>query len=143
MNCQGVVEKVVGRNALVRVDRSRCAKCEGCVSMTTRDLKEDIEFEVANRLDARPGDQVELNMPSGKVYQAYLIVFGVPVLAMVIGYILGALVFARIFDLSVQGWGVAFAIVAGALFFWVGVRLSKRIGLNPYMEKITGHAGDV
>ncbi len=111
--------------------------------MTTRDLAEDIEFEVANRLDARPGDQVVLNMPSGKVYQAYLVVFGVPVLAMVIGYLLGAQVFARIFDLSVQGWGVAFALVAGALFFWVGVRLSKRIGLSPSMEKIAGSAGDV
>lgn len=142
MDCLGTVEKVQGRRASVRVDRGRCGKCAGCVSMTRRDLEEDLEFEVDNRLDAGPGDQVVLNMPSGKVYRAYLIVFGVPVVAMVLGYLLGALVIAPVFEWSTQAVGAVLAVAAGAVFFWVGARLSKRIGINPSMMKISGGGGE-
>jgi positive regulator of sigma E activity len=142
MECVGTVDRVEGRRAVVRVDRSRCGTCAGCVPMTNRGLDEEMEFEVDNQLDAGPGDQVVLNMPSGNVYRAYLVVFGVPVLAMVLGYLLGALVIAPIFDLSTQPVGAACAVAAGAVFFWVAVRLSKRIGLSPSMERISGGGGE-
>lgn len=145
MECTGTVERVEGRWAVVRVDRSRCGTCAGCVPMTRRGLEEELDFEVDNRLDAGLGDQVVLDMPSGNVYRAYLLVFGVPVLAMVLGYLLGALAVAPLFDISAQGTGAAFAVAAGAVFFWVAVRLSKRIGLRPSMKGVSragGQAGE-
>ncbi len=142
MKCSGTVEKVKGRHASVRVDHGRCGQCTGCVAMTNRDPNEDIDFEVENILDAKPGDRVVMEMPSGKVYKAYVKVFWLPVIALVAGYALGALAIAPLFDISTQATGAVLAIAAGAFFFWVGVRLTRQSNLKPVMLRLAGDDDD-
>lgn len=133
MDCNGTVEKVEGRRALVMVDRTNCGKCQAC-GLLSNSKQERVEYDVVNRLGARPGDLVTLRLASGKLFHAYLIVFGVPVLAMIIGYLLGAYAVAPLLSTGAEGTGVAFTLLTGAAAFFACLQLANRMGLNPYME---------
>jgi positive regulator of sigma E activity len=135
MDCNGTVEKVEGRRALVVVDRDNCGKCQAC-GMLSNNRKEAVEYDVVNRLGAEPGDLVTLRLASGKLFHAYLIVFGLPVLAMFAGYLVGAYGIAPLLHTGVEGTGVAMTLLAGALTFLGCLNLANRMGLNPYMESI-------
>lgn len=139
MDCNGTVEKVEGRRALVRVDRTNCGKCQAC-GMLSNNRRESVEYDVANRLGAEPGDQVTLKLASGKLFHAYLTAFGLPVLAMVIGYLLGAYAVAPLLNTGAEGTGVALTFLAGGLAFLGCLKLANRMGLTPYMESFAESA---
>lgn len=138
MRCTGIVEKTEGHQALVKMDHNQCGECKSCVSMTGHDFTEDIEVEVENDIDARPGDRVVMEMPSGKVYKAYMKVFWMPVAALAAGYALGALAIAPLLGISAQATGAILAVVAGLFFFWLGVRMTRKTGLKPDMLRKAG-----
>ena len=133
MDCNGVVEKVEGKRAMVMVDKTNCGKCQAC-GLLANNKVERIEYDVPNRLGARPGDLVTLRIASGKIFHAYLIVFGLPVLAMIAGYLLGAYAAAPLLGTGVEGTGVVFTLLAGSVTFLGCLKLANRLGLNPYME---------
>jgi len=86
---RGIVEKVENQKALIRVNRtSACATCESHGSCHIE--KRDLVVEVANDLQAKPGDQVELSMPEGAVMQLSTLVYLLPVIALIIGAFAGA-----------------------------------------------------
>ena len=133
MDCTGRVEKIEGKRALVLVDRTNCGKCQAC-GMLSNNKQEKVEYDVANRLRARPGDLVTLRLASGKLFQAYLVVFGLPIVAMIVAYLLGAYAVAPLLGIAAEGTGVALTMLAGAGSFLGCLNLANRMGLNPYME---------
>ncbi len=133
MDCTGIVEKVEGKRAIVMVDKTNCGKCQACGMLANNKL-ERVEYDVPNRLGASPGDHVTLRIASGKIFHAYLIVFGLPVVAMVLGYLLGAYAIAPLLNTGMEGTGVILTLFAGAATFLGCLRLANRMGLNPYME---------
>ncbi len=133
MDCMGRVEKIEGKRALVLVDRTNCGKCQAC-GMLSNNKQEKVEYDVANRLRARPGDLVTLRLASGKLFQAYLVVFGLPIVAMIVAYLLGAYAVAPLLGIAAEGTGVALTLLAGAGSFLGCLNLANRMGLNPYME---------
>jgi positive regulator of sigma E activity len=136
MDCIGRVESIEGRRALVLVDRTNCGKCRAC-GMLANSKQEKVEYDVHNRLGAKPGDEVTLRLASGKLFHAYLIVFGLPVVAMIVAYLLGAFALAPLLGIATEGTGVALALLAGFLGFLGCLKLANRMGLNPYMESIS------
>lgn len=133
MECIGTVEKVEGKRAIVVVDKTNCGKCQAC-GMLANNRQEKVEYDVPNRLEARQGDQVTLRIASGKIFHAYLVVFGLPVVAMVLGYLLGAYAIAPLLNTGMEGTGVVLTLVAGSGTFLICLNLANRMGLNPYME---------
>jgi len=124
------------------VERGNCGECKGC-GLLSRASGEAVDFEVPNRLGARPGDQVVLRMPSGRLIHAYLLAFGLPVIAVVAGYLLGSLALAPLLAPGSQAPGVALSLVLGLAAFWAGLRLTRGMGLEPRMESIVSCAGDL
>jgi positive regulator of sigma E activity len=141
MDCVGTVISTHEGRAVVRVERGNCGECKGC-GLLSRAPQEPVDFELENPLEARPGDRVSLRMPSGRLFHAYLLAFGLPVLAMPAGYLLGAYALAHLLHAGSQAVGVVLAILAGGLAFWGGLRLTGRLGLDPRMERVESYAGE-
>jgi len=89
---EGIIEKILPRKAMVRI-----RKGSHCVSCGSRDAcqilnDEEMLIEVANELQAKAGDHVEINVPTRALLKLSLIVYFLPVAALIIGaYAGGAL----------------------------------------------------
>ncbi|MFC1891749.1 SoxR reducing system RseC family protein [Thermodesulfobacteriota bacterium] len=85
---QGIIEKLMGEKAMVRINqRSACAGCgsrEGCEISGN-----DAHIEVINDIHAGIGDQVELSVPEGTVLKLSLLIYFIPVIALIIGAFAG------------------------------------------------------
>ncbi len=139
MDCVGTVSRVEEGRAAVRVERGNCGECKGC-GLFSRASREEVEFEVRSLPQARPGDRVVLRMPSGHLFRAYLLAFGVPVAAVPAAYLLGAYALAPLLRLSGQAAGVVSALCLGLAAFWAGLRLTRKLDLEPRMEAIVSYA---
>ena len=62
-----------------------CHKCSGCGA-----VKQTVIFRAVNAVDARPGQLVTVTAQSAPVLRAAAVVYLVPVLLFVLGYLLGA-----------------------------------------------------
>lgn len=62
-----------------------CHKCSGCGA-----VKQTVIFRAVNAVDARPGQLVTVTARSAPVLRAAAVVYLVPVLLFVLGYLLGA-----------------------------------------------------
>lgn len=92
---QGVIEEVSGQNALVRIGKSSaCATCESRGDCEVASGKSMV-VEVANDLGGGEGDQVELSVPSGTFLKLSLLVYILPVVALMAGAFAGG-AFARL-----------------------------------------------
>jgi sigma-E factor negative regulatory protein RseC len=86
----GIVESVSARRAVVRIQKGgSCAACENRSSCHI-DSDRPLLVEVDNEMGAAAGDRVELSMPTASLLKLSFLVYMVPVLALVIGAILGA-----------------------------------------------------
>lgn len=89
MREQGIVSKVKSKN-LVEVAFKRTEACEKC--QMCHNLEEGmVGIESVNEIGAKMGDIVEIEIPSGEVVKGSLVVFLLPVLFMIVGYLIGAL----------------------------------------------------
>ncbi len=87
---KGIIEKVARDRAFVRVQKgSACASCSQ-KNACRIDGDRPMVVEVANELGAQAGDWVELSMPSTSLMKISIAVYFVPVLALVLGAVLGS-----------------------------------------------------
>jgi len=126
---QGIVKEVIGKNAVVRVMKS--SACDHCGSRSSCHILSDREMvvEVANDLQARVGDNVELRVPSGSLLKLSLLVYFLPVALLVVGaYIGGA--WAKSLDLqptaaSIVGAGLGMGIAFYLLRLYENVERAR------------------
>ena len=86
---QGVIENVSGKKTLVRIKKSSaCATCESRGDCAV-DSGKSMVVEVANDLGGGEGDHVELSVPSGAFLKLSLLVYILPVLALMAGAFAG------------------------------------------------------
>jgi sigma-E factor negative regulatory protein RseC len=111
---QGIVTEATSKKAVVRVMKT--SACDHCGSRSSCHILSDREMvvEVANDLQAKVGDHVELRAPSGSLLKLSLLVYFLPVASLVIGAYVGG-EWARSFDLqptvpSIIGAGLAMGI---------------------------------
>ena len=86
MEQQGyIIEIIDEQTAKLRMQRhSACASCGKCA---TTSEKKDIIVEVDNKLGAKVGDRVVVNMESVNVLKATVIVYAIPLIWLMIGTI--------------------------------------------------------
>lgn len=122
---EGMVEEVIRGTARIRVGRSSaCATCESrgsCHAGSERDML----VEVQNRLQAGVGDRVEISVPSGALLKLSILVYLLPIIALIIGaYAAGEWAAARQADptlASIIGGGATLAVS-----FFLLQRLDRR-----------------
>lgn len=88
---QGIIEEESGQKALVRIKKSSaCATCESRGNCEVASGKSMV-VEVANDLGGGEGDHVELSVPSGAFLKLSLLVYVLPVVALIAGAFAGGM----------------------------------------------------
>ena len=135
MTEQGVVTKVRAGRATVEFDRkSACDSCHMC-AVTKGGMK--VKIVIANDLDARVGDVVNVSMGERFVLTAALIVYIIPLVLVGVGVGVGSLLteLAQVL-LAVGGLVVGFVIA----FLLDRFVIRKKKGFAPRMTEISAPA---
>lgn len=112
---EGTVLAVHGDVAEVLLRRSRL--CEGCGSCCVVVDSDSMLAEADNPVGAEKGDRVVVDLPADRSIRAALILYGVPLLAFLVGYGLGALLGAAVF-------GGGYAVPLGLIFAFAALAVS-------------------
>ena len=82
---KGIIEKVAEQMAVVRIQKtSACESCESRGACQMHGTKERL-IEVRNDIRAKVGDCVELSIPTQSLMGISLLVYLLPVLALILG----------------------------------------------------------
>ncbi len=82
----GTVIAVDGENATVAFKRSKaCGDCHACISFGT----DQAQTAIRNTLGAAIGDRVAIELHQGSVFKASLILYGLPLVLLLAGVLLG------------------------------------------------------
>ena len=141
---KGVIEKVIEQKAQVRVQRSSaCASCgsrDACHVMGDKEML----IEVVNDLQAKVGDYVELSVPSGSLLKLSLMVYLLPVVALIIGAYFGGL-WAGFFHISSTAASILGGCIAMGITFyglkWFDRSVERRDQYHPRVTRILMNAG--
>ena len=113
---KGIIEKILNQKAVVRIRKgSQCASCNSkgaCQALNDGDML----IEVANELQAKKGDHVEIGVPTRSLMKLSLVVYLFPIAALIIGAYAGGSLLAHSFHLqanlaSIMAGGFALGIV--------------------------------
>ncbi|MBR6007113.1 MAG: SoxR reducing system RseC family protein [Clostridia bacterium] len=133
LNTVGTVAALNGDTATVVFKRSKaCGDCHACVSFGS----DSAQTEIANTLGAQVGDRVAIELHSGSVIKASLILYGIPLIALLAGALLGSL----ISDLFTAIFGIGAACLSFIVIRLLEPRFKKRGEFNPKMIEIVGRA---
>ena len=120
---------ITGNQALVRFVRTdACGRCHACFTLNSKET----DIEIANTLGAREGDIVSIELKGGGMVQASLIMYGVPLLGLLIGVAVGS----QWGDLYTALGGIL--LCAGTYFLLRGLepRFSRMEKFKPRMLEI-------
>ncbi len=86
---RGIIERVKADMATIRVMRH--SACEHCDSKGACDIFEgkEVFIDIPNTLNAKIGDEVEISVTGGSLLKLSIMVYFLPVLALVLGAFLG------------------------------------------------------
>lgn len=125
----GTVTEINSGMAKVVFKRSKaCGDCHACASFG--DGSSVIEIE--NTLDAKAGDRVTIELHTGGVFKASLILYGIPLAALLLGVLIGS----RVSDTAAALIGLGAAGVSLAAIRLLDKRLGKKSCFKPEMKSI-------
>lgn len=135
-----IVEIVNERTAKFKMKReSAWAKCGKCFSSKTSSESQDLVVEVDNTLGAQLGDYVEVSMEKVNVMKALAIMYGVPLIALLLGtvggyYLLKSTVGGDMLEVYSMLIGLVFTALA-----YLGIRFKdgKLRDSREYMPVVT------
>ena len=114
---EGIVEKTSKHKAFIRIQpSSACATCSSRDSCDITSEKKKIVIEMANDLQAATGDRVEISMPESSLLKLSLLVYLLPVVALISGACLGAAM-AGLLNMDSTLASVIFGVLAMAIVF--------------------------
>jgi sigma-E factor negative regulatory protein RseC len=118
----GMVVAVRGDLAQVTMQRSRV--CEGCGSCCVLVDEDTMLAEARNAVGAKQGDRVVVELPASASIRAAYILYGVPLLAFLVGLGVGALLGSALFG---GGFNVPLGLIFGFAFLVISYILLSRI----------------
>jgi len=123
----------------VEITMGLSAKCEGCKLCDRDGGGELVMHDVLDRLGAKVGDLVEVELPAGVKRSAAVALYIIPVAALLLGYLAGDLLGMAV-ELNRDATGAVGAITAALLAF-AGLRrseraLSRRDTTSPHVRAI-------
>ena len=135
---QGIVVKVSSTGAIVKTLRSEA--CESCSAKHSCSSQgNDMEVEAVNRVGAKEGDRVVLEIKNSPFLKATFLLYVFPVLCMILGAVLGEK-FAPEFEMDGNTLSVLFAFIFFFFSIWVvktkGEKMGKREAYHPTIIRI-------
>lgn len=136
----GVIIKVVGAAVMIKAERT--TSCEGCSSKSLCHSSGTSQLiEADNRVGAKVGDHVVFTVGAGSVLKAGLILYLVPVIAFILGAVLGRTGAKLITtglnpDLASGVLGVFFLIAAFAGIKLYSARISRNKAYRPQVLRV-------
>lgn len=136
---KGVIERITGKKAMVRIQKS--SACSACESKDSCDVTsgKGMTIEVVNELMASEGDVVEISISSRSFLKLTVLVYFLPVAALIIcayfGEVLGARVGFNTTLASILTGGVGVGVTFFILRRFDQDQRKKR-SLSPKMTRI-------
>jgi sigma-E factor negative regulatory protein RseC len=135
----GLVKSAGGKVATVLVQRKNA--CEGCSSGVCKATDQSMEIEALNPLHAHAGQKVRVVIHSSAYMKGTLIVYGIPLLALIVGAVLGRELFSRFLEnFDPDSVSAVFGFTALAISFFIikawSSRAEKKPGIKPVIEEI-------
>jgi sigma-E factor negative regulatory protein RseC len=134
----GVIESLEGELALIKAERT--GSCDHCASKSMcnpSDGKEYIIVHAVNTIGAKEGEWVRFSVPVDSFLKASLIVYAIPLIALLIGSVIGRVLFPYVSEsFSKDGISALTALIflVASIFF---VKLiGKHTDDEKYMPKI-------
>lgn len=130
MEQYGEVIGVENDIATVRFNRSKaCGKCRACFTLGS----EEALIEIENTLNARTGDIVEIRLHANSMVKATLLMYGIPLMGLIIGVITGSFIGG---DAAALICGVGVALIAYLIIHLFEPKLSRKDAFKPHMLSI-------
>ncbi|HBR21366.1 MAG TPA: hypothetical protein DD713_02155 [Nitrospiraceae bacterium] len=131
----GIVRKIEGDKAYVEVERtSACAQC-GLQEIEELAAGGKVVFEAFNMIRANIGDRVKVQVQSVAFMKASVFIYGIPVLFLIIGAILGFYL-AGMFDKSTDDMSAIFGLVGFIIGIFILFLFRKKGAKKEYMPVI-------
>jgi sigma-E factor negative regulatory protein RseC len=125
MEKEAWVVGVEGENIRLRYLRhSACANCGACLTMGRKDQ----ELVLPNKMNLQVGDKVVVGLSSSSFLRATLIVYMVPLLFFLLGYVVGDFC---LMSLGLSKWREAGGMISGLLFLFLTYK-----GINLYDRRL-------
>jgi len=134
---EGIVQRVFSGKAIVKVHRH--AACEHCDSRGACDIFEgkEMEVEVINELGAEEGDRVEVSVPGGSLLKLSLLVYFIPIVALIVGASIGNFL-GPIIGVAPALGAIAVGGASMAVTYWTLKRMDKLVlSTEAYSPRIT------
>lgn len=130
----GVVLKVMDQKAVVNIKRrSACGQCKAC-EMGRSDVKE-MNVIAKNEIGAEVDDNVNIIMDTPDVLRAAVIVYVIPLIALVTGVALGSFVAEKL-DLQADWIGIITGIIFLAVSYLYVRKLDKKLEATKKYEPV-------
>jgi sigma-E factor negative regulatory protein RseC len=136
----GLVKSAEGMVATVLVEKKNA--CEGCTSRMCKPADHSMEIEALNPLNAHAGQKVRVEIRAYSYMRGSLIVYGIPVLSLIAGAVLGREVFSGFLKnldsdsvSAIFGFG-AFVISLLVIKIWSARTAEKKVGIQPTIKEI-------
>lgn len=124
-----VVEILEDGKAVVRFERTKaCKNCKMCANAGENHALTEVE----NTLKAKVGDMVEISLHSKSLIQATLIAYGIPLVLLLVGVIVGSMWSDAVGAIA----GIALALVSFAILRLLEPRFSRVKTFKPRMIDI-------
>ena len=132
---KGTVVETKGKKATVRFMKTdACGHCNACFRFGSNEA--DIEMD--NTLGAKKGDEVFIDMHATTVLKASAIVYGIPI----IGLIIGVLVASRFGDIYAAAGGVGLCLVSFLVLKKLEPKFAKMNEFKPRMTAFVNAKDD-
>ncbi len=127
---------LIGRRA------SACGGCAGKAACGTLGSwsSRSLELRVPDRLGAKPGDMVTVEVEDGAVLRISALLYGAPVLAFLFGGAAGLWLAGQLGWAEAQGWAALAALGASAASWPAAMRLARRFSPRVRMVAIESSA---
>jgi len=134
----GIVVEVDGGRAKIAIQKSEmCSQCGACRFADTNDR---MVLTVNNDINAKIGDEVQIDLETSALLSATFIAYAIPLMAMiagiVIGYWIASFFKAANSDIYAAVAGLAFAILSFVVIRIMEPRLSKNKKYMPNIKRI-------
>ncbi len=135
----GIVKSIDGVTAKVAVERQ--SACDTCEQSSCHIMDNETEVEALNIAKAVPGQKVKISMKPYTYLKGTILIYGVPVIALIIGAILGKELLSSHFEgidpdiLSAIG-GFSLLIFSFIVIRLITGRMEKKEKFQPVIEEI-------
>ncbi len=130
MEQYGEVIGAEGDTATVRFKRSKaCGKCRACFTLGS----DAALIEIENTLNAKVGDIVEIQLHANSMVKATLMMYGIPLMGLIIGVIAGSFIGG---DAAALICGAGLALITYVIIHLFEPKLSRTDAFKPRMLSI-------